>query len=252
MIENVTGSRSKATAAPSIPYPPPEPVGGSRGRSLRVVPKADRRRPAAAVASIALVATCSALFALLYVHSSRLVSEIAVAHQVMQGELIEGSDLRQVDAALSGGVSGVPVADADQVIGRPAAVTLLAGTLLSPSDVGAAPALQSGQCVVGMDLKPGMLPASGVVPGESVLVVLTGAAGAPVTQGGSTQSANSGTSGESDGLTTATVVGVDTSPGDSGAGDVVVSVQVPVASASLVADWSAAGQVALVQIGGSP
>jgi hypothetical protein len=205
-----------------------------------------------AVVSIAVVATCSALFALLYAHSSRLVSDIAVTRQVTQGETIEGSDLRQVDVALSGGVSAVPVSEADQVIGRPAAVTLPPGTLLSPADIGGSPTLSSGQSVVGMDLKPGMLPASGVQPGESVLVVLTDPAGTPVTQTGSAQSGKPGTADQSAGVTAATVVGVDTSPGDSGAGDVVVSVQVPVASASLVAGWSAAGQVALVQVSGSP
>jgi hypothetical protein len=205
-----------------------------------------------AVVSIAVVATCSALFALLYAHSSRLVSDIAVTRQVTQGEIIEGSDLRQVDVALSGGVSAVPVTEADQVIGRPAAVTLPPGTLLSPSDVGGSLTLSSGQSVVGMDLKPGMLPASGVQPGESVLVVLTDPAGTPVTQGGSAQSGKPGGSDQSADVTAATVVGVDTSPGDSGAGDVVVSVEIPVTSASLVAGWSAAGQVALVQVSGSP
>ncbi|MGO9341314.1 MAG: SAF domain-containing protein [Acidimicrobiales bacterium] len=205
-----------------------------------------------AVASIAVVATCSALFALLYVHSSRLAAEIAVSRQVAQGEIIERSDLRQVDVALSGGVSAVPVSDADQVIGKPAAVTLLAGSLLTPSDIGGLPALSSGQSIVGMDLKPGMLPAAGVEVGESVLVVLTGPAGTPVTGNPPTQTGKSGAPGQSKDVTVATVVGVDTSPGDSGAGDVVVSVQVPLTSASLVANWSAAGQVALVQIGGSP
>ncbi len=205
-----------------------------------------------AVASIAVVATCSALFALLYVRSSRLVADIAVTHQIAQGEIIEGSDLRQVDVALSGGMSAVPVSDAAQVIGRPAAVTLLAGTLLIPPDLGGPPALSSGQSIVGMDLKPGMLPAAGVEPGEGVLLVLTGPAGEPVTGNTSTQSSSSGPSGQSQDVIAATVAGVDTSPDDSGAGDVVVSVQVPIASASLVAGWSAAGQVALVQTGGSP
>lgn len=249
-MENLTRSRKKAADTVSAPFRFSQPAGGSGGHSLRVLPKAIGRRPAAAVASIAVVATCSALFALIYLHSSRLVSEIAVTHEVLQGEPIEGSDLRQADVALSGGVSGIPVSDAGQVIGRPAAVTLVAGTLLSPSDVGSAAALPSGQSVVGMDLKPGMLPASGVEPGESVLVVLTGPAGTPVAQGVSTRSANSEVSGQSNDVTAATVVGVDTSPDDSGSGDVVVSVQVPLAIASLVANWSAAAQVALVQVGG--
>ncbi len=252
MIENLTRSRTKAPALSATPVSSERRDMQSGSRPLRVFPKGSGRNPAKAVVSIAIVVTCSALFALIYVHSSRLVSVIALTHQVGQGEVIEESDLRQVNVALAGGVSAVPVADANLVIGKPAAVTLLAGTLLSPSDVGGATALATGQSVVGVDLKPGMLPASGVQPGESVLVVLTGPTGSPVTTGGATGQPGKQTSGESAGLIAATVVAVDNSSVNSGSGDVVVSVEVPLASASVVAGWSAAGQAALVQVGGSP
>jgi hypothetical protein len=205
-----------------------------------------------AALSIAVIATCSAVFTLIYLHSSRLVAVIGVTHEVPQGQTVEATDLRQVEISLGDGVQAIAVVDAAQVIGRPAAVTLLAGTLLSPSDIGGEHALPTGQAVVGVDLKPGMLPAAGVEPGERVLVVLTGPADSPVTTTPvkpaptpSGESVNSGV------IATATVVGIDQNPDGSGTGDVVVSVQVPSAVASLVADSSAAGQAALVQIGGS-
>lgn len=249
-MSDPTRSRSTTTSNAATSFAPVQSMGTSGSPSLRVLPNRGGRRPLTAVASVALVATCSALFALLYVHSSHLISVIAVTRQVTQGEIIEESDLREVDIGLSPGVSVVPLSDANQVIGRAAAVTLLPGTLVAPADLLGSPDLASGQSVVGVDLKPGMLPASGVVPGERVLVVLTGAADSPVSTGDATfQSGRGATSGQQIGITAATVVGVNNSPDDAGAGDIVVSVQVPLAAAPLVADWSAAGQAALVQVG---
>jgi hypothetical protein len=208
-----------------------------------------------AVASLVVVVTCAALFAVIYVHSSRLVAVIGVARQVPQGQIVEVTDLRQVDVSLAGGVDVVPVADASEVIGKQASVTLLAGTLLSPSDVGTTRKLPAGQAIVGVDLKPGMMPAGGVVAGETVLVVLTTPAGTALS--GATSSATSGSggprsasSGQKAVIATATVIGVDNSPNDGGSGDAVVSLDVPLAEAPLVADSSATGQAALVLVGG--
>jgi hypothetical protein len=222
---------------------------------LRFLPRTAGRRPAMAVMSVVVVATCAALFALIYVHSTHLVSVVGVARQIPQGQTIEVSDLRQVDISISAGVDVVPVADASAVIGKQASVTLLAGTLISPSDVGATQELPADRAIVGIDVKPGMMPAAGVEEGETVLVVLTAPAGTGITTG--TSSKSTGSNGSVDGepaaanvIATATVVGVDNSPNDSGSGDAVVSVDVPLAEAPLVADSSAAGQAALVLVGG--
>jgi hypothetical protein len=204
-----------------------------------------------AVISVVVVVTCAALFALIYVHSSRLVAVVGVAREVPQGQTVEVGDLRQVDISLASGVDVVPVADASAVIGKVASVSLLAGTLITPSDVGGSQVLSSGQAVVGIDVKPGMMPEAGVEPGETVLVVLTTPTGTAI--GTSSSSSGSSVSDDQpttpDVIATATVMGVDNSPDDSGSGDAVVSVDVPIADAPLVADSSAAGQAALVQVG---
>jgi hypothetical protein len=196
----------------------------------------------------------------IYVHSSRLVAVIGVTHQVPQGQPLEVADLRQVDIAVTGGVDVVPVADASEVVGRQVSVTLLPGTLLSPSDVGGNPALAPGRAIVGVDLKPGMMPASGVTAGETVLVVLTTPAGTALSvgndeSGGSTESSVPSGSRSDQAqpgvIATATVMGVDNAPNDGGSGDAVVSLEVPLAEAPLIADTSAAGQAALVEVGGN-
>ena len=158
----------------------------------------------------------------------------------------------------------VPVADAFEVIGKPASVTLFAGTLITPSDVGGVHDLPAGQAIVGVDVKPGMMPAAGVAVGQTVLVVLTTPAGTAISGATSRGVSSSGSSAPRSSrpagvtqtsppnvITTATVTGVDNSPNDSNLGDEVVSVDVPLAVAPLVADSSAAGQAALVLVGGS-
>jgi hypothetical protein len=231
------------------PAPVPNPIRRGRpttsGSELRIAVKGGFRRPIMALGSVAVIATFSALFAVIYIHSSKLVAVIGVARQVPQGQLVQADDLRQVDVSIANGIQVVPLSQASLVIGKPASVTLLSGTLLSPSDLGGLQNMQSGQAVVGVDLKPGMFPASGVVPGEAVIVVLTGPAGTPV-------SAAAGSTGSSGVISSASVVGVDNSPDGSSDGDVVVSVEVPSNVAPLIADASAAGQAALIQVGGVP
>lgn len=255
-----SGSGAFATS-----FPGGKPLNSSGGSPLRFLPRGAGRRPAMAVMSAVVVATCAALFAVIYVHASRLVAVVGVAQRIPQGQIVEVGDLRQVDISLASGVDVVPVADASAVIGKRASVTLLAGTLITLSEVGGAPELPSGQAIVGVDLKPGMMPAAGVEVGDSVLVVLTTPAGTAISgepsssTSSSHESRSSPSSSPSGGaqssapnvIATATVVGVDTSPDGSGSGDSVVSVDVPLAEAPLVADSSAAGQAALILVGGS-
>ena len=82
-----------ATFAASIPDGRPPLSSG--GPPLRFQPKGAGRRPAMAVMSIVVVATCAALFALIYVHSSRLVAVVGVARQIPQGQMVQVGDLRQ-------------------------------------------------------------------------------------------------------------------------------------------------------------
>jgi hypothetical protein len=193
----------------------------------------------------------------MYEHSSRLVSVLGVSQEVIQGQDLEPSDLRQVDVATPDDVASVPVALAGQVLGKPVAVTLLPGALLSMADIATGPALPSGQAIVGVDVKPGMLPANGVDPGEPVMVVLTAPTGSSLStepSGGSNNSQGAGSSAAVEApsvIGNASVVAVNDAPDDATEGDVVVSLVISANLAPLVADASAAGQAALVQIGGT-
>jgi hypothetical protein len=223
--------------------------------SLRISPTGARRRPAMAIVSVVIIATCSAVFGVINVRSSHLVSVIGVAQQVPQGQDLTAGNLRKVEIGALTGIATIPASEADTVVGKPAAVTLLAGTLLSPADVNPVSTVPAGQAIVGVDLKPGMVPATGVQPGESVSIVLTAPAGSSISgqsSGPQSQSDAGQASGSSPVLIGAgVVVAVNDSPDDATQGDVVASIQLAAVLAPIVADASATGQAALVEIGGS-
>jgi hypothetical protein len=220
--------------------------------SLRFEPTRSKR-PGLVIGSAALVAACAAIFALVYTHSARQVSVIEITRPVMQGQLLTSADVGEVQVGDSGGIAVVPYSDVRRVVGAVAAVSLVSGALLAPGDVSMSWSLPAGDAVVGIDLKPGMLPASGVSPGETVTIVLTGPSGTPVPTQTSTGSGSSDGGGNATSISpsvigTATVVAVDEPQVDSSDGDFVVSVELSSEVAPAVAVASAAGQAALIEV----
>src|SRR5690606_19287468 len=65
---------------------------------------------------------------------------LALARDVPVGAQVTASDLRVVRLSASPGLSSVPLSEVDQVIGRYAAVPLVAGSLLTPEQLTTEPA----------------------------------------------------------------------------------------------------------------
>ncbi len=228
---------------------PQEPDAESNSR-LRFAPQR-RRRPTRVAASLLLVVVCSALFAVAYSSAAHQESVLALAEPVDQGAFIIKSDLKAVGAALAPGIDAIPFTDESRVINRRAAVGLEPGSLLVTADIASAASPPSGDALVGLALKAGQLPASGVSPGQLVDVVLTDAAGVPDTD---TTSMQPDPSALSPGTVLAASVPVEDVESDSPTSDTeTVDVSVLVASpvAPLVANASVAGQVALIVVGSS-
>jgi len=224
--------------------------------SLRFVGNGRRRQPLLALASLALVTLCVALFTSIYLHAGSRVSVLAVAHDVPRGQVITSGDLSVVRISSSPGLYPVPVDDARNVVGRTTAVPLLRGTLFSLGDLTRTGRVARGEAIVGVALKSGQLPAQGVADGDTVDVILTGSP-TTLTGGASdgtlpTATSATGAQVEIGGIlaSDATVTGVAV-PSASGADPTVVSVLIPSALAPLVASASAAGQAALVLVGSS-
>ncbi|HEY2261253.1 MAG TPA: SAF domain-containing protein [Streptosporangiaceae bacterium] len=167
---------------------------------------------------------------------SHRVTVLAITRSIPAGTRITAAELTTEAVSVSGGVKTIPARQQAQVTGEVTAVGLVAGTLLAPADLTSALVPGPGQQLVPVALKTSQLPASGLSPGERVMVIATpGAAG----QAGSGQSGQAPLTGQ----VAATVYQV--SPPDN-AGEVVVDVLVAAADGPPVAEQDSTGQIALI------
>lgn len=244
---------------------------GVEGKNLHDAHMAGpRRRPLLALAGVLVVVACTALGALAGGRSSRTVAYLRVARFVPQGAKLTVADLESTTLSQLQGLTVLSAADAGQVIGRYAAVSLVPGNLLAAADVSSLGPLSPGQALVGADLAGDQLPPTLSV-GDRVLVVLGGqGVGAPAGSasissagtGSATGAATSGTSGTPSAgatsgglggvasgavLATGTVTDLFAASASSGTAE-VVGIQVPSADAAGVAQASAAGDLSLAEI----
>ena len=212
------------------------------------------RRPAMAIMSVTIVFASVAGFASMYSSANRQAPVVIVTRLVPEGQRITRADLGEANAAISGSVTPIPVADASLVTGKRAAVTLPPGSLLTMADVSTSLQIQAGNAVVGVALKDGQLPTSGLDPGENVMVVETASPGESVTSVAtptptSSSSSPTGTPGSPVGVLVpiASVYDVETPAANSGASATeLVSIQISSILAPAVSMAAAAGQVSLV------
>jgi hypothetical protein len=198
-----------------------------------------RRRPALAALAVMLVVGCSAISASLVLASGDTVTVLTVARPVPAGQAVVAADLGTADIAGSG-LTAVDAADRDRVIGLTATVDLLPGTLLSDAMVTRDPVPGPGQAVVGLSLKPGLLPEAELKAGTAVMLVrLPVPAGTPET-------ATAPTPAEEILVRRARVLSETTDPTTGGR---LVSLLVEQEAAADISRAAAAGTVSLVVIG---
>lgn len=191
-----------------------------------------RRRGWLLVAGLLAMVVCAGAFALVYLGSDARVSALVAARPLAAGQMVAAADLGVVRIVPDAGLQVVPAGEASQVVGRRAAVPILAGTLLTDVLLGAPEWPPDGQAVAAVPVKPGRLPA-GVTPGSVVLVVAVASetaaepAGAPDTE-------------RSPVLATV----VDVVAGDDGSGTTVVTLLLARTDAVQIA--AAGGDLALV------
>lgn len=209
---------------------------------LRVAPAARRRSPAWIAGGLLLVLLCALAFAVGQTRLGTHQAVLAVAHDVPAGHLVADSDLAVVRISVDPGLRPIMASARDSVIGRPAAVPLVAGTLLIEAELGAAVALPPGQAVIGVPLKPGQFP-PGLAPGARVQIADTDA--------GADSAATGGLQGEIE-TVSAVVVGVSSPTADSGDPTTVVALQLAATRAPALAAAGAAGRVVVVLLGSRP
>lgn len=188
-----------------------------------------------------LVVGSVVVFALAAARLGERVAVLAVARPVAVGEVIEAGDVREVSVAADAELGLVPAAEARQVVGRTAAVTLVPGMLVVRSLVGGEAGFPPpGQVVASLALKPGQFP-EGLPVGASVLVFVRAEVTAGTGPSAAPAPGTDGSTAPAGQPVAATVVGV--SPAADGQGGAVVTVLLPSAAGSWLAAAPADGVV---------
>jgi hypothetical protein len=191
-------------------------------------------------AGVALAVVCGAVFVLLYASAGSRHPVLAVAQPVVIGETITAPDLTTARVSSDSALSPIPAGEVSQVIGRRAAVALVPGTLLTMADLASGPLLGPGEASVGLDLKPGQVPA-GLLPGDSVAVIET------TSSGQQTEGSPSGTPTVL--VSQATVLSMAEPTAQSATDNTEITLAVPADVAADVVAASSAGDIALAGLG---
>lgn len=206
---------------------------GSTGAAT--VPAAIRstggRRNNGRIAVGVLVVALSALgAAVVFSSATDRVAVIGIARDVPAGQAITESDLREVSLSGGEGLSTIAVANAEQVVGRTAAVALSKGALLTDAQLADTSALPEGSVVAGAVLAPGQYPV-GLAVGDTVDVVETTAPDA---------------SGVGDPVSRGSASVLDLADSIDGQGLLTVSLAIASDDAAAISSAGAAGRVSLV------
>lgn len=197
------------------------------------------RRPLNILILVLLVIVAGVGGGYLYSTAGEKYAVVATIGDVAIGETIERTDLTIVEVA--GDVSAVSAERIDTVVGQRAAVGLVGGTLVQRAMLTDGPSLPAGQAQVGVAVKPGQVPAEGLLPGDVVTVL----------QLPSQQALNAD---GADAKPTLIVEGATVIASVPQAGQSMgwtVTLQVPIDAAAAVASASGVGLAALVRVAGS-
>jgi SAF domain len=243
-----------------MPSPPSFPNVGTEPNPRRAAPGARSRQrdgafqvaaprrsrpPALLVAAVMLISFFGAVGALLVERAGERRDVLVLGRTVPMGQPLVESDLRVVRVSADPALRGVAGSAVGQVVGKVAATTLLAGTLLTREALEAVAAPAPGRAIVGLDLKGAQLPlpAGMLMAGAQVRVVLT-------PDDGSQAPTDPGQDDETAAVLVdrATVYSVDAAPE---AESVHIAVEVGEADGTAVLRAGAAGRVGLVLLGGA-
>lgn len=209
------------------------------------VPGGRRRSVPHLVVGALLVVACAVGFAVAASSLDHRSAVLALARPVTIGQQLTSADVRLVRVSAQTGVTTLPASQLRTVIGQTMAVSLPAGALLTPSELGPAD-LPAGQAVVAVAVKSGQAPPE-LAAGEHVLLVPASSTGDTDSTGTTSASStpSTGSSGTSwPGVVTSVV------PASSVEDTTVISVQLTTAAARAVAGLPA-GAVDLVLVPGS-
>lgn len=212
--------------------PPPEPE-----------PVRQRRRPLILGLGVALIAT-GVLAGAWYGSQTDQATEVLILQTDMDaGDVLTRADLRSSAVTTGADVVVIPVSEVDTYTGQRLTGNLPANTVLTPGMFAERVRLDENDELVGVAFRPSQVPATGVRPGDEVLVVVAvGAEGAtPPLQGVDEDVAALTTPGQT---WAAEVAAVSQTVQDDGSS--TIDLFVPAKDATAVAAAAGSGDLALV------
>jgi hypothetical protein len=215
MSSAVINDKTVDPGRPSTPVVPPPKV---------------RRRPGVIAAGVVAICLGALVAGWAWASTTHTEEVLAARATIPRGAVIEAEDLSRVRINADPALSPVPAAQADQIVGRRAALDIAAGGLMTTESATATVVPAAGRSVVGVALTPAQAPGFALQAGDRVRVVVTPPAGTEPRSGTPTSSV-------------AEVVGVGI---DEASGVTVVDLLVDHADAAVVAARVATGNVALV------
>jgi hypothetical protein len=123
--------------------------------------------------AVAMVGAGVLISAAVYSRTVHRVAVVMVTRQVSSRGVITAADLGTTSISVGTGIRVIPARQLAQVVGEIAAVGLRPATLLAPADLTKAQPPGPGEVLVPVSVKPSAVPASGLFPGDHVLVVAT-------------------------------------------------------------------------------
>lgn len=206
------------------------------GPSVQLARLPRRRRPGMIALAVALVGAGILAGAAVYTATNHRVSVLVATANVQPGSVISAGDVGSASVSAGPGVQVIPADQAQQVIGQIAGTALHPGMLLTSAEITSLRPPAPGQVLVPLPMRPSGLPASGLAPGDHVLIVPT-----PGEQGQAGSAAAAPT-------LPAPVYGViaAVSPGTDSDGFQVVDVLVPARAGAAVIEQASTGQIALI------
>lgn len=206
---------------------------GLRGRTGRLPTRP--RSYGAMAAGVLFLVMSGLLSAVMFNQVGDTASVLAVREQIAQGQTIDREDL--ISKQVAGVDNAVAVENADAVVGKTAAVDLLAGQVVTTSAFTDDPVPGPGRALVGLSLKPSQMPGAGLEAGDLVRVISVPAADGSATPDGEAEVLSS----------SAQVYSVTGGANAEGAAKVVTVIAAD-GEAGRLATYGAAGQLAVVAI----
>src|SRR5947207_114282 len=127
---------------------PAPPQGGGAGRGPGGPVLRRRISKARLLLAVGLVLACALAGVMVAQRVDVRVPVLAAARGISAGQTVTAADVTTVKVAVESGVATVPASQLSTVVGRVAAVPLVAGTLLSPNQFGGPVGPGSGEAVI--------------------------------------------------------------------------------------------------------